>query len=379
MTDRLGLCIIARKGNKNYALSYLSQHYNITALQHHNIKNMKRLSWLLLIAFVVLGGISYCYFSNKEAPSTGDDFAVQDINQIHRIVLADKQGNSTLLKRIGDTWTCNEQYRARPEAVNLLLETLQKLRVQSPVPQAADQNIIAEISSVGIRVEVYDRRNRPLKVLYVGGISGNRTGTYMMLEGAKYPYIVHIPSWEGSVRPRFMTELEDWRDRTIFGYSPENIQQVKVDYPNQPESSFVLTKQDSRNYLIKRPDEEDAAALLANEGRALYYLKGYQRIIAEAFETDHPQRDSIFQLTPFCTMQITGKDGNTKVVDLYPLPGRQIETDIDGNPIRAKTDRYLAYIDNNQELMLVQHRVFKELLAPYSYFIEGETLEKVPS
>jgi hypothetical protein len=57
------------------------------------------------------------------------------------------------------------------------------------VPKTAYDNVIKGLSTEGIKVEVYGRDGKKKKVFYVGGSSVNNTGTNMMMEGAKQPYI----------------------------------------------------------------------------------------------------------------------------------------------------------------------------------------------
>jgi hypothetical protein len=57
----------------------------------------------------------------------------------------------------------------------------------------------------------------------VGGITADEKGTIMLMEGSEKPYVVHIPSFVGQVRVRYLLGDDNWRDRAIFSEKPEKI------------------------------------------------------------------------------------------------------------------------------------------------------------
>ena len=117
-------------------------------------------------------------------------------------------------------------------------------------PQAAVPQAVKDLAAHGIKVELYDRNNEKLKAYYVGGMTSNERGTYMIMEEAEQPYVMHIPSWEGGLRVRYWLSDMDWEDRTIFGYKPEEINSVSVEYPRQKNKSFKL-EQKGGEYLVE--------------------------------------------------------------------------------------------------------------------------------
>lgn len=338
---------------------------------------MKNRNLLLFLAFVVLGGLAW-YFANsgeKNTYSKGNNFTIPDAkNTVHKIFLANKTGESILVEKKNGEWLVNDKYPARPSVLNLLLETMEQLRVREQVPVNAEKNVVNEIASSGIKAEFYDSRGKKIKVMYVGGGAPGKLGTYAMLEDAKYPYVVDLGSWEGVIRPRFLLEEIDWRDKTVFNYSTDEIQSVKVEYYQTPKASFFLEK-GKKGYQIGaiRPD---LAHLVPDkplvESKVLFYVKGFEKQIAEAFENDNPKRDSIVNLVPFVTIELKTTKGKTQKVDLYPVPGRQIGVLADGSPRRGAVERYFASVNNNQDLLLVQHLNYQRLLAPLEFFFEGE-------
>ena len=86
---------------------------------------MKRL-WILAGVVILLGGIVYVLQKNKKDPDTNIDraesnFRIENPLTIGRIILTNKNGSRSDLKRVGDRWTINDQYKARQSSVDVLL------------------------------------------------------------------------------------------------------------------------------------------------------------------------------------------------------------------------------------------------------------------
>jgi len=104
----------------------------------------------------------------------------------------------------------------------------------------------------------------------------------------------------------------------------------------------------------------------------MYYIKGFESLVAEAFENDNPKRKTFVKTEPFCEIEVVTTTGKLRNVKLYPVPGRKVGENEKGTPVRAAVERYFANVDDNTDFMLVQDRVFKRVLAPVSFFYEEE-------
>ena len=86
----------------------------------------------LLILFLVIGGFTFYLASKKDTKTTilteARNFAVADINQVHKVFIADRNGKSITLDQKKDHWQLNGKYRANPSSVSNLLNTIQKLK-----------------------------------------------------------------------------------------------------------------------------------------------------------------------------------------------------------------------------------------------------------
>jgi hypothetical protein len=327
---------------------------------------------LLLLFLLVAGGTAY-FLYQKKGKQTGSnvswdmDFTILDTAQITQVFLADRRGNKILLKRGKDYWTLNNtQQRVRPTAIQVLLDCFYKQQVQYIPPEQMRQNMVAQLGSAGIKTEVYmNGSDKPFKVFYVGDVTQDERGTHMMMEGAELPYVVHIPSFVGAVRGRYMVELDDWKDRSVFSENPTQIASISVEYPLQKSASFIVEKKGS-TYDVKPfySTQQTYPASKLRKGIADSYTVQFSRLIAEAFETHNPLRDSVSALIPFCVLTLSKTDGTQRQVKFHPV---QVERDRDtGKPY---VFRYFANCSWG-DFMLVQHTVFGNVFRGYDYFFD---------
>jgi hypothetical protein len=327
---------------------------------------------LLLVAlFLVLGGTAWYVLSYKNK-QTGThvswdmDFAVQNTEEIGKIFIADRKGRTATLEIKDKVWYYNGKYPARPTAVETLLETISKVRVLNIPPNGAVQNMIKELAVVGIKVEIYDRAGKGLKTYYIGGVTDGERGTVMLMDGAEQPYVVHIPGFIGQIRLPFRLGDDEWRDRAIFQEKAEKIQSVYVEYPQRKSESFKLEKTAEATYEIL-PYYNTTSKITSprRKGVAEAYLVQFERLIAEAYETENPLRDSVKALVPFAVVTLKKEDGVEKKVRFWP-----VEVEFRPDDGQQFVARYFTDV-NNEAFMLTQDRVFGPIFRGYNFFFEG--------
>lgn len=327
---------------------------------------------LLILLFLLAGLIGWLFFRQGDDATTlaGQDraFAVDNVNDIRKIFLADREGNTTTLARNGDTWQYNGQWQANPDAMRNLLDAIARIRIKYKPPEAMLPTMVRSLATRGIKVELYGSNDRLLKAYYVGGATPDERGTYIMMEGADQPYVGELANWEGNLRFRYSLTGDEWRDKTVFSVPMEDIQEVAIAYPRQQSESFRIRRSDQgfevRPYYPGGPAEP----VEVPRGKAEAFLNHFKFLGAEAFENENPVRDSILQLVPFSTVELQRTDGSRKVVRFFPVrnPG--------SGPLPAgqAVRRYFADVDG-ADFMLVQHRVFQLIFWSYDAFLPDPT------
>lgn len=333
-------------------------------------------TYLYLAILIVLGTIAYFLVTNQSNSTLeGDDgnFAVENVDEIHKIFLADRKNRTATLVRKDKHWEyindAGKSYKARPAAIKLLLETIQKVQVRYMVQEAAVPMAVEDLATIGKKVELYDKNGKRFKTYYVGGSSNDLQGTFMAMEGSDNPYVTHLQFWEGFLSDRYMLAEKDWRDKTVFGYKSDDIKSVQIDYPRQQGNSFILTQVKKGKFTVEPlyPTTQKITTPVIHQ-KALAYLYGYERLIAEAIENENPNRASLLEKLPFATIQVTTQDGTQKTVKLISVV-ENVQVD-EGNLEETRPDiqRYFAFVNGNEDVFLVQDLLFKKVFWGYDFF-----------
>ncbi len=325
---------------------------------------------LLLTALFILLGAGAIYVLRQKDKVSGThvswdmDFAVKNTSEITKIFIADRAGKQATLERKAGHWLYNGKYKVRPTAIETLLETIGNLNVLYIPPKVAEAAMIKSLASEGLTVEIYGKENKRIKRYYVGGVTNDERGTFMIMEGAEQPYVVHVPSFIGQLRVRYLLDADDWRDRNVFSENPEDIQSISIEYPQQKSASFRLEKVDKASYEV-RPYFSTTPLSKApqRKGIAEAYLLQFEKLGSEGFITDRPERDSVTSLVPFAIVNLVKTDSSSKVVRFWPVSVEQHRRD--GTPYVV---RYYTDINNGEDFVMTQDHVFGAIFRDYQFF-----------
>mgnify|MGYP001218245197 FL=1 len=295
------------------------------------------------------------------------DFAIADTAAVDKIFIADKDGNQALLERSsGRYWKLNGTHLARKDAVDLLLKTFLRARVQRPVPQGELSTVNRLLAGRGKKVEIYQGGETPVKTWYIGTSTQNHTGTYMVLADAngqlaEEPFIVHMEGFTGFLSTRFFTDEREWRYTGMFDYPGNSLRRVEVE----------LTEAGGRLYAM----EVDSVGTLRVEGvplssRAdtLFWQDRFNRFRKVHLETYNNHltanaEDSLLnRAEPAFRLRAWGQDEDVpNEIELYwKAP---ISDTYDDNGELNEWDGSRMYAVYKDEAVLVQRFVFDPLLA----------------
>jgi len=334
---------------------------------------------LLIPGLVFLALVFITYFFLKQKPAeqgtlSGMDraFAVKNAADIQKIFLANRiDGSTVLLERQQDHWMLNGRDRARDNAIENLLSAVTKVQMMYKPPEAAVPNMLQDLATRGIKVEVYGKQDKLLKVYYVGGSTSDERGTYMIMEGAEQPYVTHIPSWEGNLRFRYNLKGDAWRDRSIFRFKPKEVATLAVEYPTRREESFKLVPKGGGSLQVQPfYNYQEAKSSKFNPRTVDTYLEQFATIGAEAFRNDYQFQDSIRAMVPFCVFQVELNAGEQQQIRLFPIYPEQ-NGPITNYSTAPQVERYFVDI-NGSDFVLAQHRVIQKVLRGYEYFFQAE-------
>ena len=366
---------------------------------------------LVVIAGIVIGNGYYQYNHNKDYYYQSNvkklvdvfksnesidvaviNFTVYDTASVTKLFFADKSGNQTLLKRNGYHWTLND-LMANKDLVNQMLYTINRIHIK-PVSIKKTDNIITQMASTNTKVEVYQMMPRVnlfnkiklfnhetlSKVFYVGGITQDHRGTYVLKEGGDKVYIAYLPALNGSISSRFSANPIDWRDHHIFMEPMDNIASVKLEINGDLHNSFIINEINRAQFTMNRLDGEPVDF---SDNKVLTLMMEFKDVRFESFlnDVDPARRDSIIN-SPFQQrLTLTTKDGKSRSVttfrlianaDVYEYSPEDIEQYED---VIKDPDHQYALLSEGNEFVLIQDFVFGKLLKPADYYSKDFKME----
>ncbi len=339
------------------------------------MKNSK----VLILIVVLLVAIAAYFLVNNKAETVSNiegaktEFAIEDTASINKIFIADANGGQVTLNKVNKVWMVDGKYVARPDNIKLLMKTFSRIKVKTPVPKSALNNVIKSIATTGTKVEIYRGGNEPAKVYYVGGSTLNHMGTYMLLETEKVkstvPFITYIPGFNGYLSTRFFTEGEQWRDAVVFKYLVEDVKSIKVEYFENQEQSFTIQKENGQFSLRDYKTNEPVVG--ASQKFVDQYVSLFGHVYYEMIDLESSQEkiDSILNSDPYFSIEVDGVLGGTNKIVTYHMPNYRQTPDGDGTIFEYDVDRLYAHL-NGELFLFVQFATFDQITLPKSYLLK---------
>jgi hypothetical protein len=287
---------------------------------------MKNLYIYFIIILVLILLLITANYNSSSQRIDKRDFAVEDTLLVNKIILENRNLEKLKLSRGEKNWILNDTIIANQYLINLLLKTIKEMQIKNPIARAALPNIIKRMATQNTKLDIY-KKNKKIKTIYIAGETPDQLGTYMMIEGAKEPYVVHIPGFNGYLSSRFSCKENIWKSKRIF------------------------------NKLIKK------TTIKLNDNKSIHLSQSnilkLNKIYCESFLTSNKNFnvEVIKNRTPFITMIIENKDGTTE--QLNCIRKKPVNKDKYNH---HKYDRERFYAFKNNTLMLVQYKQFNYLM-----------------
>jgi hypothetical protein len=283
----------------------------------------------------------------------------------------------------------DDKYPGQKATINMLLATMLQIEVKEPVAMTARNNIIKQLAVSAVKVEIYQWKYRInifgkiklfpheklTKVYYVGGATQTNRGSYMLMENSTEPFIIYLPGLRGFVSPRYMPIEKYWRDYSVFRKDFREISSVKVEYPSQPELSYVVINNHERQLrLLSLTDNKDIPDF--DTLKVMNFLTSFIKIDFEALvnDIDKHRKDSILSSSPYQILTLTDTNGVRTSIKTFHKEASPGEVDEMGKTATYDLDRMYALVNNGQDFTLVQFLVFDKILRPKTYFLKEEKI-----
>ena len=294
---------------------------------------MRKLYLYITIIFI-LTLILYKGIQNHEKTSSlrpdKRTFSIIDTLSINKLILTNKNLEKVILQRKSQDrqWELNDSLIANQYLINLVLKTIKEMKVKQPVARSALKNVIQRMAIQNTKVEIF-QNSKKTKTIYIGGETQDQLGTFMMIEGAKEPYITHIPGFNGYLSSRFSCKEHLWKSKQIF---TKNIQ-----------DAHLIIKEENNN-IYKY---------------SITNTQMLNKIYCESFLTKNIEFSphEIINRQPFCEIKTSNQNGTSAT--LYCIRKKPV------NKEKYKYDKYdkeRFYGVMNHQLMLIQYQQFQELI-----------------
>lgn len=352
---------------------------------------MKKRPLLILASVLVIGAVALIVALIGSKNATFDqDYHIQDVSSITKVFLTDKENRSVLIERVGhhsndSAWMVDHKAYADQSMVDMLLETLNTMRIRQQVNKAAVANVIKRIATNSVKVQVYQKVyfinwfNGALTLFpyekcttyFVGFETQDQLATHFWREGDKEPVIVHIPGFRGSLGPRFSTLPESWMSHRIVAVDIKHLQSVELEIPDNQQESFVIRRQDNGFAM-----ELLASHTLVNSfdtARVAQFLSSFANLNFDEFVSIVPNADRqhSFAAAPRAIVRISDVYGHKREVKTYLKysnpDDRRVMADTNMYNL-FDVDRLYAVIDN-KDTVLIQYYSFDNILQPASFFL----------
>ena len=303
----------------------------------------------LILIIIGIGIIGIMKFMKNEVKQ---DFSIQDIDSISKIVLSDKKGTNITLKKGIYDWYVNDTYKVRYDAIQSLLSTINKIELKRTVPKSKLNSVVTNLATKGVTINIYTKNKHPEKKYIIGGNTPDHLGTYMILDDSHEPVITHIPGFHGFLSPRYgiqadQLNLNTWRSTKVFALNKNHIKEISLYHFNKPEESFTL----SGSPLSLKDNNGNIVNL--DNARSINFFNVFSKLHCQSFSNLDKRYEK--EIDKLHRLVITHNEGK----DTLLTYSREQEIDTLSQKPNVKT-MYATL--NNGEFMIIQSYVFNKVL-----------------
>lgn len=262
------------------------------------------------IVFILIFLFEACDNYNSQT-----NFSIEDSAKITRIEIFGKN-DTTLLNRNDNKWTVNNKYTALPEAVKYIFRLSLNINLKSPVSKEENDSVLKLIKANAKEVRFYEEEN-VVKSWFIGLYQENNEGTYASCDVNDKAFLINVPGITNDINKNIPSENFLWITSKIFEYTPNQISEITVEYPEKEENSFILDFKDntpivtSKNFVLKE-SEIDLKSVGA-------YLSYFISVEFNSFIHDFTkqQKDSLLKQKPFAVIKVKDNSDAENTLKAY--------------------------------------------------------------
>ncbi|MFM2335474.1 MAG: hypothetical protein RIS91_1477 [Bacteroidota bacterium] len=341
----------------------------------------KRTKIALLVLLSTLVILAFLWQNRNQTTTISHDlFALKNPKQINKITISPNNPKLPFLtlEKIDGKWIVKNETNSYPADTNsvnqLLFWAMPKLQVKCPVPDAAKENVIKDITLNGTKV-IFSNGDIEQHTLFFGFATPTQDATYMYYPGTERPCEITVPGFIGYLTPYVNTNIQLWRSVFMVDVSSQEIKSLKVTYPTAPEQSFQITQNQNQLQLLNLQQQP----IPANKSLIAGYLELSKSIARESGEpaaiNRRPQDvKSVTAQTPVAIFEYEFTTQPKKTIAIYPMAITEGETysmeTRDGTPKTVETTLYWAKTNDEATLWTIQEIMLRNRLKTLSNFLQ---------
>jgi hypothetical protein len=215
---------------------------------------------------------------------------------------------SNTLELKNAAWSVNNKYKLDPAMQQVLMALLERVEVQREISGDLKKEIIQIAADTGIQVQIYADKQQLRDFKVVGNPS--QIASYFVNNDKVYQ--MQLPGYESYVAGMFEVKTLDWRDRTIFNGTWQDIVSLTLECPDGDSLIFKYDKG-----LIKLQNRANTDSV-----KVMDYIETYNYFFVDQFLPEN--HEAVQMVSEFASagkirIQALDKNRNLKL-DFFSHP-----------------------------------------------------------
>ncbi len=323
--------------------------------------------WWFLILIILAVYVFQVKTQQGTISSKFKEFSIADVNEVTKIEITNNTA-SVFLEKIDETWTVNNNFSAKPEAVDAFLLLLNKIQVKSPLPLAVADSLTQILKTKGVEVKVFSK-SKQLRHFFVHHTTTLNLGGIGVLEDSDKAFMLEFPNYNDDIVKLFYIQPSAWAENRFSIPASKTIQAVEVEIPDEPEKSFRIDYlEDGKTRLF---DLYNGKASVSFETVKLHQFTDVVKKLAMPATTDslsQQQRAAIVYSQPSNIITFHFERNEKVKLTFFPIPVEEYLDEL-GRPVRFDLNRlYVTVSSNPSEMYEAKYIEIHPILKDISYF-----------
>jgi len=329
------------------------------------MKLIKKYWWFLILIFLAI----YVFRLKTQQGTINSrfkEFSVDEINEVTSIEIINNC-TSVLLEKTDESWTVNNNSKAKPDAVNAFLLLLNKIQVKSPLPLAVSDSLTHILKTEGVEVKIFSH-SKQLRNFFVHYTTTLNLGGIGILSGSEKAFTLEFPNYNNDIVKLFYIQPSAWAENSFSIPSTKTIQAVEVELPNEPEKSYRIDYLENGNRLFDLYNGKSAIKFSTNKLQHFNDALKNLAIPATNDTLSHQQRAAILYSQPSSIITIHFEKNEQVKLTFFPIPVEEYLDEL-RRPVHFDLNRlYVTVSSNPSEIYEAKYIEIHPILKDISYF-----------